>query len=207
MQKTHWEDIHSSGDPTEVSWHQHIPTRSLAWIEAVFDNRQDARILDVGSGKSCLVDQLLDRGFDRVAILDISENALRHVRDRLESRGHNVEWFATDLLAFTPAHRFDLWHDSAVLHFLCDPEEQLRYRDVLRATLEVDGHALIATFAVTGPTRCSGLDIVQYDSQQLLSLLGDEFSLLRTEQETHRTPWGTDQLFQYSLFRREGSSN
>ena len=53
----------------------------------------------------------------------------------------------------------------------------------------------------TRPTRCSGLEIVQYDAPALLRLLGDRFSLVREEEEVHTTPAGADQRFQYALLR------
>ena len=61
----------------------------------------------------------------------------------------------------------------------------------------------IATFAVGGPTRCSGLEIVQYDAPALLRLVGDEFSLVREAEEVHVTPAGAEQRFQYAMMRRQ----
>jgi hypothetical protein len=124
------------------------------------------------------------------------------VRQRLGTRAAEVEWFTGDLLEFDPPHRFDLWHDRAVLHFLREPTQQQRYAEVLRRSLMPDGHALISTFAVGGPTRCSGLEVVQYDCGSMSNLLGEEFTCIRQETEVHRTPAGRDQLFQYCLFRR-----
>lgn len=201
--QAHWEDVYQRKDAREVSWFQPVPVRSLEWIESVAANRGTS-VLDVGAGASRLVDHLLERGFRSVGVLDLAESALAQVRQRLGERGEMVEWFVGDLLDFTPPHPFDVWHDRAVLHFLHEPEQQQRYAEVLRRTLRPGGHALIATFAVGGPSRCSGLDIVQYDCNSLSALLGPGFTCVREEQESHPTPGGSEQLFQYCLFRRDG---
>jgi hypothetical protein len=73
---------------------------------------------------------------------------------------------------------------------------------VLRQALPPGGHALIATFAKGGPTRCSGLDVVQHDAASLQHLLGPDFEQVRAATEVHRTPAGSDQLFYYGLFAR-----
>jgi 2-polyprenyl-3-methyl-5-hydroxy-6-metoxy-1,4-benzoquinol methylase len=46
----------------------------------------DARIIDVGGGASTLVDDLLERGFRNITVLDISGVVLERVKKRLESR-------------------------------------------------------------------------------------------------------------------------
>ena len=64
------------------------------------------------------------------------------------------------------------------------------------------GHAIIATFAPDGPERCSGLPVVRYDAESLRRVVGDAFELIETLRHEHRTPWGSEQHFQFSLFRR-----
>lgn len=81
----------------------------------------EARIIDVGCGTSLLVDRLLDRGYRRLALVDVSEHALNQVHCRLGELSQYVEWHATDLLEFSPASPFDVWHDRAVLHFWSCP--------------------------------------------------------------------------------------
>jgi hypothetical protein len=115
-----------------------------------------------------------------------------------------VEWFTGDVLEFAPPHGFDVWHDRAVLHFLRWSEQQRRYADALRRTVKPGGHVLISAFSMGGPTRCSGLDVVQYDCASMSELLGAEFRCLREETELHRTPGGSEQVFLYCLFHRAG---
>jgi hypothetical protein len=96
----------------------------------------------------------------------------------------------------------DVWHDRAVFHFLTDREDQTLYIARLRQTLKVDGSVIIATFALNGPEKCSGLPIIRYSAETLSHTLGDDFELIQTQPHTHVTPWGAAQSFQYSLFKR-----
>jgi hypothetical protein len=43
----------------------------------------------------------------------------------------------------------------------------------------------LATFAPTGPKQCSELDVVQYDSDKIIQLLGVDFKLIKTTNEAH----------------------
>jgi len=97
--------------------------------------------------------------------------------------------------------RFDVWHDRAAFHFLTRPYERERYVGLLSRTVRPGGHAVIATFALDGPEKCSGLDVVRYDGELLARELGGDFELLRSLAETHVTPWGKPQSFQYSVLR------
>jgi hypothetical protein len=67
----------------------------------------------------------------------------------------------------------------------------------LRQTLQPGGTVIIATFALDGPPKCSGLDVVRYDEQSILAELGTEFRLQEIRRETHVTPWDSEQRFIY----------
>jgi hypothetical protein len=73
----------------------------------------------------------------------------------------------------------------------------------LHKSLPSGGQAIIAAFAIGGPEKCSGLDIVQYDSRRLARELGTEFRLLEQAAEEHQTPAGAIQKFGYYRFIRE----
>ena len=188
--------------PEEVSWYQKEPTLSLQLIRNT-RIANDAPIIDVGGGASLLVDGLCERGFTRLAVLDISPQALAYARERLGDKAQRVEWYEADITTFVPPHRFILWHDRAVFHFLTDQSDRTRYVEVLKRTLEPGGHLLLAAFALDGPTRCSGLEIVQYDAAKLGRELGGEFRLVEERGETHVTPTGKQQKFAYFRFVRE----
>jgi SAM-dependent methyltransferase len=164
---------------------------------------KDEGVLDVGGGASVLVDCLLDAGFRRLAVLDISAAALAQARQRLGGRASEVEWFETDVTGFQPARRYGLWHDRALFHFLTDPADRSKYVQTLIRTLVPGGHILIATFAIDGPHKCSGLDVIRYDAGSIISELGAEFQLVEQVDETHVTPWHTQQKFSYFHFVRQ----
>ena len=198
--QNHWEQVYQSKESTEVSWYQEYPDQSLRMIEKVVASKE-AAIIDVGGGASVLIDSLLQKEYSRLAVLDISAAALKCAQQRLCERAEQIEWFVADVTAFTPPHRFSLWHDRAVFHFLTAEADRKKYLDVLRQALEPDAHLVIATFAEDGPEQCSGLPVERYDSEKMKSTLGDEFELLEQQVEAHTTPAGGAQKFNYFLLR------
>ncbi len=197
--KEHWNQVHQTKAPDDVSWFQKRPDISLKLIEAAGITKDQA-VIDVGGGASVLVDFLLDAGFKRLAVLDFSAVALALARQRLNARSGNVEWFEADVTAFNPPHQFDLWHDRAVFHFLTDHADRQKYVRALKQTLTPHGHVIVATFAIDGPLKCSGLPVARYNAPGISAELGDEFQLLEQKDETHLTPWGTEQKFSYFRF-------
>jgi len=200
--KEHWERAYTAKSLQELSWYQDEPTLSLRLIRSC-ELGPNAAIIDVGGGASLLVDRLLSEGYSRVAVLDISANSLAFVKARLGERASEVEWFEADITAFSPPHAFSLWHDRAVFHFLIDPEDRKKYVEVLKKTLRSGGYLVLAAFAIGGPMKCSGLDIVQYDAEKLLRELGDKFELVEEATERHLTPAGKEQLFCYFRLLRK----
>jgi SAM-dependent methyltransferase len=197
--KTHWEDIYRDKSPLEVSWFQSEPALSLQLITNTGFST-DTAIIDIGGGASVLVDRLLERGYKHLAVLDISGTALSHTKQRLGATAEQVEWFESDIITFAPPHPFDIWHDRAVFHFLTAASDRKRYVDTLKQTLKPGGHLILAAFAIGGPTRCSGLDIVQYDANKLARELGEDFTLVEQVSETHVTPSKAPQQFAYFRF-------
>jgi len=194
--KDHWENIYQNKSPLEVSWYQQEPTLSLGLIDHCRLDK-DQPIIDVGGGASVLVDRLLTRGFNNLSVLDISAQALLVTQQRLGQQADRVNWIVTDITEFQPEQHFSLWHDRAVFHFLTDPADRASYIAALHGGLKPGAHLILAAFAIGGPTKCSGLDIVQYDSDKLCKTLGDDFELLETASEIHLTPAGGEQAFQY----------
>lgn len=114
-----------------------------------------------------------------------------------------VTWIEADIISVKlPPHGYDVWHDRAVFHFLAQPEERRCYVETLRQALRPEGYAIVATFALDGPMRCSGLNAVRYGPASLADEFGAEFDLVRIEREIHRTPLGAEQAFQYCTFRK-----
>ena len=192
----HWNQVYQTKGTDDVSWYQRRPDLSLALIAASGVSK-DAGIIDVGGGASMLVDFLLDDGYTRLAVLDLSGVALSHSRTRLGARAGGVEWFEADVTSFEPPHRFGLWHDRAVFHFLTAADDRRGYISTLRRTLQPGGAVVISTFALDGPPKCSGLEVMHYDEQSIHAELGAEFQLQEVRRETHVTPWASEQRFIY----------
>lgn len=158
--------------------------------------------MDVGGGASRLVDCLLDSGYTGVMVADISEAALALARERLGARGGDVTWLVADARHLRLPEPVDVWHDRAVFHFLTAEADRQAYLDSLLAGLRAGGHAVIATFGLGGPERCSGLPVERYDAARLSEFLGPEFELVESMVRQHVTPGGTMQEFTYVVFRR-----
>ncbi|MGH9807463.1 MAG: class I SAM-dependent methyltransferase [Terriglobia bacterium] len=189
--------------PDQVSWFEAEATLSLALIQRAAPDR-DAAIIDVGAGAATLVDGLLNAGYRRITVLDLSAAALAQAQHRLAERAQTIAWCETDILtADLPANEFDVWHDRAVFHFLTDAAHRVRYVAQVRHALRFGGYALVATFAEDGPTRCSGLEVARYSPDALHTEFGDDFRLVASRRQMHRTPWGAWQAFTYCLCRFE----
>jgi SAM-dependent methyltransferase len=205
--QAHWENVYTTKGENEVSWFQQSPAPSLELIVQAGATRQSA-IIDIGGGASRLVDNLLAQGFEDVTVLDLSGAALAAARSRLESHlgtsAERVSWIVADATTWEPARAYDIWHDRAAFHFLTDPSDRAGYIARLARGLKIGGHAIIATFALDGPEKCSGLPVARYDSASLGQTLGAAFKLVHTQRHEHATPWDSRQNFQFSVFRREG---
>jgi 2-polyprenyl-3-methyl-5-hydroxy-6-metoxy-1,4-benzoquinol methylase len=195
-----WDEVYQIKEEAETSWFEARPQVSLDLI-AETAARRDAAIVDVGAGSSRLVDCLLDQGFRRIAVLDLSETALRTARTRL-SPDAPVEWVVANVLHWQPSGRFDVWHDRAAFHFLTEASDQDAYLRVMDRALVPGGHAIIGTFALDGPTSCSGLPVARYDAALLSERLGSGYRLVRSLNHPHRTPWGSVQRFHFGLFQK-----
>ncbi|WP_266169268.1 class I SAM-dependent methyltransferase [Dyella subtropica] len=194
--KRHWEHVYETKPTDTVSWYQRRPHISLTLIDHA-DLPLDAPIIDVGAGASTLVDHLLAEGRSDLSVLDISAAALDKVRERLGDGAGKVAWIAADVLGFAPSKRYALWHDRAVFHFLTDASDRAAYLDALQRSLAPDGQVIVATFALDGPERCSGLPVARYDVASLHAAFGDAFELLESTRESHLTPGGAEQHFTY----------
>jgi ubiquinone/menaquinone biosynthesis C-methylase UbiE len=199
--KDHWEQVYQTKAPDDVSWFQMQPAISIKLIESSGVGK-DGGIIDVGGGASVLVDCLLNAGYSRLALLDISAAAIEHARRRLGKQADAVEWLEADVTTFQSARQFGLWHDRAVFHFLTDKGDRQRYVETLKRTLTPGGQVVIASFAIDGPLKCSGLEVARYDAATLNAELGQEFQLIEQVNETHTTPWATEQKFSYFRFKQ-----
>ena len=199
--KDHWESIYTNKSTQAVSWYQSEATLSLELIAHAGLKQNDA-IIDVGGGASVLVDHLLHHGYTNITVLDISSRAIQHVQERLADKSTQVHWVSTDVTEFDAPQQYRLWHDRAVFHFLTDKDEQQKYVEILKNSTHPEAQVIIAAFAIGGPEKCSGLNIVQYDAAKLSKVLGDTFKLLEERTEQHITPSGQIQQFGYYRFSK-----
>lgn len=197
--RAHWDRTYSD-KADNVSWFQDVPARSLDLIRQAAGNRP-ASVIDIGGGASRLVDALLADG-DEVTVLDISAIALERSKGRLGPAADRAEWIAADITQWRPARTWEVWHDRAVFHFLIEPAAQDAYLAALREGTHAGSAVVMATFALTGPEKCSGLPVQRYSPATLAARLGPGYSLYAEAAETHRTPWGAMQDFIYAAFRR-----
>jgi len=196
----HWEDVYRQKPDDSLSWFQPRPEISLELIHAA-SLPKTAAIIDVGGGVSRLVDYLLAEGYSDVTVLDIAEHALQKTRARLGDTANRAHWIAADVTRWIPDRQYHLWHDRAVFHFLIDEMERAAYRKNLETALTNGGTAIIASFNLDGPERCSGLPVQRYSPQTLSAELGSRFRLIQHRSEAHHTPAGKVQQFQYSVFK------
>jgi SAM-dependent methyltransferase len=200
--QAHWENVYTTKRENEVSWFQQSPAPSLELIVQAGATSKSA-IIDIGGGASRLVDHLVEQGFEDVTVLDLSGAALAAAKSRLGTGAERVNWIVADATTWEPVKSYDIWHDRAAFHFLTDTSDRAAYVDRLGRGLKIGGHAIIATFALDGPEKCSGLPVARYDSASLGRTLGTAFKRVHTQRHEHVTPWDSRQNFQFSVFRRE----
>ena len=198
--KKHWETVYETKNPDQVSWTQEIPITSLEFITS-FGLNKTAKIIDIGGGDSKLVDYLVDEGFENITVLDISAKSLEKAKKRLGEKANKVNWIVSDIVDFVPNMTFDVWHDRATFHFLTTSEQIKKYMKTARES--VSGFLTIGTFSDNGPKTCSGLEIKQYNENELSSEMKGGFDKIKCLTEDHLTPFGTTQNFLFCSFKRQ----
>lgn len=202
--KSHWESVYTHKAADSVSWYQQHADNSLALIRQT-GIALDAAIIDVGGGASTLVDDLLAARYCDLSVLDISAAALDVARHRVGDAAGAVDWLEADITQVVfPKHRFDLWHDRAVFHFLTDAADRASYLNAVGRAVKPGGFVIVGTFAEDGPEQCSGLPVRRYSADTLHDEFGAQFELLGKAEENHHTPFGTVQKFLYCYCRKLG---
>lgn len=199
--KTHWDGVYSRNMQSDVSWFQVKPDISLELISRC-DLPLSASIIDIGGGISPLSAYLLKNSYQNISVLDISDIPLQQARERLGKDANRIHWIHADILQLNDANTYSLWHDRAVFHFLTDPADQDKYIRTMQNQVQDGGYAIIATFAVGGPEKCSGLEIMQYDAEKMSHRLESAFTLIEVVPEIHLTPAKKEQKFNYFRLRK-----
>lgn len=201
--KNHWEHIYNTKQPNQVSWTQEVPTISINFVKQL-QIPKNASIIDVGGGDSKFVDYLLAEGYTNISVLDISEAAINRAKARLGGKAINVNWIVGDILDFNPTGHYDLWHDRAAFHFQTDISSISKYIEIVKKACS--DKIVIGTFSVDGPTKCSGLEIKQYEETSLKSEFENaQFKNIECKREDHITPSGSVQNFIFCAFEKMAS--
>ena len=197
--KKHWENIYQTKNIDGVSWYQETPYESIELIKK-FSTTDSDIIIDIGCGKSFLADNLLKLNYKNITLVDISLNALKEVKDRLNNKSLN--FIETDVLNLKLERTFDIWHDRAVFHFITNKKSVEKYISLCNEYIGEGGKLIIGTFAEDGPLKCSGLEIKRYSVENLKELFKENFEFIKGFKKLHSTPFGTRQSFTFCVFRK-----
>ena len=205
LRKNYWESIYDHKKLTEVGWYQANPTLSLKFINKA-NLPKEAKIIDIGAGDGLLIDNLIELGFTNLTVLDISAKAIERAKLRLGKKAEMVTWICADITDFEPEEKYDLWHDRACFHFLTEKKEIESYRRIVSTGLNVNGVFALGTFSKTGPSKCSGLEIQQYDENALKLLFSDQFDTIECLESVHHTPSMSTQNYVFCSFKRNSNN-
>ncbi|HJV22906.1 MAG TPA: class I SAM-dependent methyltransferase [Holophagaceae bacterium] len=201
MSQTHWDAIYATKTPDQLSWTQDSPATSLRFLREG-GLPAGARVLDAGAGLGTLAEALLRETDWQITLADLSPEALAKARARLGD-SPRLTFLQGDVRTLPlAAGSLDAWHDRAVLHFLREPADRAAYAATVARALRPGGVAVLAGFAPDGPEKCSGLEVCRADAADLAATLGEAFTLEASDREVHLTPWGKEQAFVYTRFRR-----
>jgi len=206
--KEHWNAVFKDTADQELGWYEQHPGQTFRFLDLIPRAEADTIFL-AGVGTSMLADDLIARGH-RLVLNDISDNALRRLKDRVGDESV-LKWLCHDMALPLPddVPRIDVWIDRAVLHFLLDETSIRTYFASLNQALRPGGYALLAQFSITGAARCAGLDLHRYSLDELCERIGSGFSMVTHEDYTYINPCGQPRPYIYALFRKRmpGSGN
>lgn len=200
----HWDAAFTKNPTDKLGWYEKKPQQTLDLIGKT-NLPKEATILNVGSGSSILIDNLLELGYTNILATDFSAKALLSGKERLNQKADKVQFIVDDLTNPTKLNllnNIDLWNDRAVLHFFLSDEEKKNYVNLMKKVLKPKGFAIIATFALDGHDKCCGLSVQRYDAQKLQELLTDDFELKETFNYAFINPNGDERSYVYTLFQK-----
>lgn len=201
--KNHWNKAYSNSPMENLGWFETDLNPSLDLINKT-GLENSARIVNIGSGSTTLIDALVDLNYSKLIATDISDVALDKLKNRIGDKT-TVEYIQDDLtkpLNLKEMENVDLWIDRAVLHFFNDAKDQDTYFDLVKRKVNKGGYVLLAEFSLDGADKCSGLNVHRYSKEMLEEKLGDEFKLLEHFDYTYSMPSGAPRPYIYTLFQR-----
>ncbi len=203
--RDHWNRKYTETPLTELGWYEPDPAPSVKCIENSGVPKHSL-IADIGSGASTLIPTLLALGYQNIYALDISDVALEKARSLLaKEQAEQVHWLVEDVTnpsAVFQNLKISIWHDRAVFHFLSEERHRQAYYSLLQKTLMPGGYVIIATFALNGATKCSGLPVQRYDAESLAKFLGEGFTPIESFEYLYRMPSGDTRPYVYARFQK-----
>lgn len=199
----HWNTIFSNTEDSKLGWYEKDGFQTLKLLNQIPD-WEKSTIFIPGAGTSILIEKLLSRGTNLV-LNDISIEALKRVKSRLNKEYREIDWFCQDIAKPIPdtIPNVDIWIDRAVLHFLIDEDDIKEYFKNVESILKVGGHAIFAEFSKIGATKCAGLTIHRYSIEELSERLGESFTPISHFDYTFINPNGDPRPYIYALYKRE----
>ena len=199
--KEHWEDVYEKKTDHQVSWYQDVPETSLRLINEL-QLSLESSIIDIGGGNSNFTIELQKIGYKNLSVLDISGLALMRTKKKMGDASKAVHWMESDVLDLIELNKYDVIHDRATFHFLTHEDDIKKYVDVVSDAMIRGGHLVISTFSLTGPEKCSNLQVSQYSSSTLSLLFKENFVLTSSFNEIHTSPYNTTQDFIFCVFTK-----
>lgn len=198
--KNHWNNAYSHSTEEKLGWFETDLTPSLELIEKAAIHK-NARIINIGSGSTTLIDKLLTDGYSNLIATDISEIALDNLCKRVDNKIETIIDDLTNPSKLNTLEPVDLWIDRAVLHFFISENEQTAYFELLRRKITQGGYVILAQFNLEGASKCSGLPVHRYDKDMLAKRLGPNFKLIESFNYTYAMPSGDLRPYVYTLFQ------
>ena len=199
--KSHWENIYSSKKEDGVSWFQEHPKTSIDLIEK-YSTDKSISIIDIGSGRSKILKNLIENEYVDLTYLDISQEACSKSKISLGAKQDLVQWYVENVLDFNTEKNFSIWHDRAVFHFLISKDDVEKYKQVVLKNIVQGGYLILGTFSENGPEKCSGLNVSRYSTESLKEIFNPEFKMIESFTIDHKTPFNTTQNFLFSIFKK-----
>lgn len=201
--KQHWNKIFISKADAELGWYENNFTQTLKFLDSIPHKPDETTIFLPGAGTSLLADMLSEKGYNKLILNDISDEAISKLKNRIVNSDHII-WLDYDIskpVAFD-LPLVDIWIDRAVLHFLIKEEEISGYFDNVKSLLKKGGYILLAEFSLTGAPKCAGLELHRYSVKEMSERLGSEFRLIAHEDYTYINPSGEKRPYIYALFKK-----
>ncbi len=203
--KEHWNKVYTNNPITQLGWYEAQSFLSVQLIERCAVPKHYL-IIDIGSGTSTLIYDLLELGYQNLYPIDISDVALEKAKAVLgKERAAQVHWIVDDITNPSTVLQLQnaaVWHDRAVFHFITEEQHRQTYHSLLQKIVMPGGFVIMATFAMNGATKCSGLPVQRYSAESLSEFFGDGFRLVESSDYTYQMPSGELRPYVYTRFQK-----